>query len=32
MDVFSASDKQYLPQTVISVVSKNGLNFESTAS
>lgn len=32
MDVFSASDKQYLPQTVISVVSKNGLNFESTGS
>ena len=32
MDVFSASDKQYLPQTVISIVSRNGLNFESTAS
>ena len=30
--VFSASDKQYLPQTVISVFSRNGLQFESTAS
>ena len=31
MDLFSASDKVYLPQTVISLKSKNGLNFESTA-
>ena len=29
MDVFSATDVQYLPQSVIKVRSKNGLNFRS---
>ena len=32
MDVFSPSDKTYLPQTVISVKALNGLNYQETAS